>query len=91
MVTVTTTTVIRIGGITMTAVVLNIEDVRITIIIVDTGIGPMTSIVIIRTTIIKGASTIIRAIGGLGINGIDTQENTRKYTNMEGITANMDI
>jgi len=31
------------------------------------------------------------AIGGLGSNGIVTQENTRTYTNMENITGNMHI
>ena len=47
----------------------------------------MINIVITDTTIIKGIGMIITVIGGLGSNGIDTQENTHKYTNMEGITV----
>jgi hypothetical protein len=48
-------------------------------------------IVFTLTTTIKDIGMTIAAIGGLGINGIDTQENTRRYTNMEDITASKHI
>ena len=66
-------------------------DVPTTISIVDTETAPMTNVVNTAITIIEGIGTIIRAIGGLGINGIDTQETIRRYTNMEDITAKMNI
>ena len=64
---------------------------RITIGTVDTETAPMIYIVITRTSIIGGIGTTIRAIGGLGINGIDTQDAIQTYTDMEDITVNMDI
>ena len=67
------------------------KNVRVTTRIVDTEIAPMTNVVITGTTIIKGIGMTITAIGVPGFNGIDTQENTHTYTNMEDITAKMHI
>ncbi len=72
-------------------VVETTKNVQITTSIVDTENAPMTNVVITGTTIIKGIGMTIMAIGGLGSNGIDTQKNTHTYTNMEDITAKMDI
>ena len=67
------------------------KNVRITTCIVDTDSTPMTNIVIMGITIIKDIGMIIRVIGGLGSNGIDTQENTHTYTNKEDITVKVHI
>jgi len=48
----------------------------------DTENTPMPNIVITGTMIIKDTVMTITAIGGLGSNGMDTQENTHTYTNM---------
>jgi hypothetical protein len=48
---------------------------------------PFSNIATMGTRIIRGVDTTIRAIGGLGINGIDTQENIQTYTGMEDITV----
>jgi len=73
------------------AVVETTTNVRITIIIVDIENIPMTTVEITGTTIIEIISMTITAIGGLGNNGIATQENIQTYTNMEHITAKMHI
>ena len=73
------------------AVVETTKNVRITIIIVDIENTPMRAVVITGTTIIKSIGMTITAIGGLGNNGIATQETTQTYTNMEHITAKMHI
>ena len=72
-------------------VVVTIKNVRIITTIMDTGHSRMTNIVTTGTIILKGIDTTIRAIGGLGLNGIDTQENIQTYIGMEDITAKMDI
>jgi len=51
----------------------------------------MTTVVITGTTTIKGMGIPITAIGGLGSNGMTTQENTRTYTDMVIITVKMHI
>jgi len=73
------------------AVVETTKTVRITIIIVDIENTPMRAVVITDTTIIKSIGMTITDIGGLGNNGIATQENIQTYTNMEHITAKMHI
>ena len=70
-------------------VVLTTKDVRITTGIMDTGNIPMTEVVITDGTNIRAIGMTITAIGGLGINGIDTQKRTRRYPGMEPITAKM--
>ena len=67
------------------------KNVRITTSIVDTKYAPMINVVITDATIIKGIGMTIRAIGAPGINGIDMQENTHKFTNVEDITGKMHI
>jgi hypothetical protein len=59
--------------------------------IVGTENVPMTIAVITDITILKGIDTTITDIGGLGINGIDTEKNILTYINMEDITAKMHI
>ena len=81
----------NIVSITINRVVVATKNIRITASIVDTGNAPMTNIVTTGTTIIRGVAMTIMALGDLGSNGIDTQEDTHTYTNMEDITANMDI
>ena len=77
----------KFPSITRNRVVLPIKNARIITTIMDTGTAPMTNIVTTGTMIIKGIDTTIRAIGGLGINGIYTQENIQAYTGMEDITV----
>ena len=72
-------------------VALRIRDLQITTSMADTGNTPMTGVVITGITIIKGIGMTITAIGGLGVNGIDTQKRTRTFPGMEPITAKMHI
>ena len=72
-------------------IVVAITIVQIITSTVDTANIPMPKIVFTWTTIIKGIDMTIEAIGGPGINGIDTQENIHTYTNMEDITAKIHI
>jgi len=81
----------KITEITRYKAVITTKNVRITTSILDTGNVLMINIVFTLTTTIKDISMTITAIGGLGINGIDTQENTHRYTNMEDITAKIHI
>jgi hypothetical protein len=81
----------NIISITRNRDVVTTKNILITTFIVDTENTPMTNIVIMGTTILKDIGMIIRVIGDLGSNGIDTQENTHTYTNMEDITAKVHI
>jgi hypothetical protein len=51
----------------------------------------MTNIAIADTIYIKGIGMTITAIRAPERNGTDTQENTRRYTNMGDITAKVRI
>lgn len=62
-----------------------IKTIRATPISVDTGNGPITAAVITATTIIEGIGIPIKAIGGLGNNGMNTQESTRTFINTAAI------
>jgi hypothetical protein len=81
----------NIVSITRNRDTMTTKNIQITACIVDTENDPMTNIVIMDTTIIKGIGMIIKVIGDLGSNGIDTQKNIRTYINMEGITAKVGI
>ena len=80
-----------IKDISIIPVVITITNLRTTTIIVDIENTPMTAIVTTGATIIKAIVMIIGAIGGLGSNGMTTQENTRTYTNMEHTTTKVHI
>jgi len=68
-----------------------IKIVRATTITEDTESVPMTTVVITGATTIKDTGMPTTAIGGLGSNGMTTQEKTRTYTDMVIITVKMHI
>ena len=81
----------NVGSITRNKGVVSTKNMQITACIVDIESAPMINVGITITTITKGIGMIITAIGDLGRNGTDTQENTRIYINMENITAKVGI
>ena len=86
-----TKTVVTMGGSPITAIVIKIKDVTITRVIVAIENVHMVNTDITSTTNIMDENTPIRVIGGPGMSGTGTQDSTLIFRNAVDIIEKADI